>query len=52
MQHLLIKHQDTTEVTQPNLIANCFARKSISRQRRICLDAEMWICAVRIMAKL
>jgi len=22
-------------VTQPNLIANCFARKSIKRQRRI-----------------
>jgi len=30
-----IQHQDTTRVTQPNLIGICFARKSISRQRRI-----------------
>ena len=30
-----IQHQDTTKVTQPNLIAICFARKPVSRQRRL-----------------
>jgi len=30
-----IQHQDATMVTQPNVIAICFATKSISRQRRI-----------------
>jgi len=30
-----VQHQDNTWATLPNLIANCFARKSISRQRRI-----------------
>jgi len=32
---LLVTLFSNTRVTQPNLIANCFARKSISRQWRI-----------------
>jgi len=30
--YILASDQETTRVTQPKLIANCFARKSISRQ--------------------
>jgi len=40
-------------MTKPNLIANCFAKKSISAvSPSWCLHAEMWICAVKTITKL
>jgi len=36
-----IEHQDTARLTKMNLIASCFARKSISRQRRILVQQTL-----------
>jgi len=51
----VFQHQDTTRVTQPNLIAICFAGKYKLRLDSAAsplwyLDAELWIRAVRIIA--